>query len=131
MKCRTKRCRGRTTKSGHSPYCAKCRSRHWREHDPVKYKFDNLRNRARQRGKEFSLTIAQFREFCQREKLLDRRGRSSKSYSIDRIKSHLGYSISNIQVLEIGENVRRRYVRLPDYVKAEMEAAEKASKEPF
>src|SRR6185295_3426400 len=82
-KCATKYCRGRTSPTQHSPFCPKCRSRHWRETHPVAYFFNKLRYRAKERGWDFSLARDQF-EILWRQKGLNG-GKTKFSLTFDRI----------------------------------------------
>lgn len=105
-KCSTAFCKNRT------PYthCGTCRSRKSRRKDPVKYAFQNIKNRAKQRGKSFSLTLEEFRKFCVKTKYIAGKGRSAESYTIDRIDNDKGYSIDNIQVLTKRDNVIKMHL---------------------
>lgn len=125
-KCRNKRCRGSVTPAHHSPTCSKCKSRAWREKNPVKAKFSDLKNRAKQRGHTFLLTIEQFSEFVARTDYMEKRGKSATSLSIDRIRPHIGYQADNIRVLTLSTNSRlrnaplevcERYAALAEYSK--------------
>jgi hypothetical protein len=106
-KCATAYCRNKTTSS---KFCSTCRSQKCRASDPVRYAFNNLRNRAGQRGLAFTITLDQFREFCIKTRFIAGKGRSADSYTIDRIYNGVGYHIDNIQVLRKGDNVRKYYL---------------------
>lgn len=105
-KCATKYCKNKTEWT----HCSTCRSRKSREVDPVRYAFNTLKANAKRRGLAFSLTIDQFREFCIKTKFIAGKGRSSDSYTIDRIYNNVGYHIDNIQVMKNGDNVRRYFL---------------------
>lgn len=98
--CRGKRAKGRTI-------CHKCKARRYRENNPEKAAFQNLRTNAKRRGKEFSITFDQFKKFCVKTDYLKKRGRSSSGFHIDRIDEQGPYSIENIQVLTNSENVKK------------------------
>jgi hypothetical protein len=87
-----------------SKMCSTCRSRKSRLADPVRYAFNNLRNRAKQRSLIFTITLEQFREWCSKVQYIGFKGRSSSSYTIDRRYNDLGYHIDNIQVLTKQQN---------------------------
>src|SRR5690242_8318139 len=89
--------------------CSTCRSRKARMSDPVRYSFNNLRNRAKQRGLVFTITLEQFRDWCHKVKYIGFKGRSSESFTIDRIHNDLGYHIDNIQVMTKGANVKKYF----------------------
>ena len=101
--CLNAHCRNKT-KSG---YCATCRSRKSRLEDPVRYAYNNLKNRAKQRGKYFDLTLEQFSEFCTKTKYIQGKGRSASSFTVDRIDETQGYTADNLQILPLGQNIRK------------------------
>lgn len=99
--CKTKYCRNR---SHGRQYCSTCRRRASRKRDPIKAAYVNKKSDAKRRGIEFTITLEYFREFCYKYKFIKNMGRAGTSYSIDRIKNHLGYIPGNIQVLTIAQN---------------------------
>jgi hypothetical protein len=99
--CKNKR-KGRNTK------CSKCLTRIWAERHPISYTLAKLRNNAKRRGKQFTITLEQFTAFClKHEDYLTAKGRNSHCLSIDRIKSEYGYHIWNIRLLTVGANSAR------------------------
>jgi hypothetical protein len=77
-RCKSPRCRGHVASKGcHSPYCAKCKIRHWNERHPLERAFHNLRSHARERGKDFSLTIEQFKEFADKTDYMKRKAEAA------------------------------------------------------
>lgn len=103
--CATKHCRNK--RSGASKKCSKCNQRIYRERNPMKAAFQNLKSNAKRRGKEFSLTFEQFEEFCVKCEYLKGKGITAQSLHIDRIDESKGYSMDNIQVLSNSENVKK------------------------
>ena len=104
-------CRGVTTKSGHSDKCSKCRSRQFRREHPAMAHFLDLKNRAKQRGHEFTITF----EYYYKTVWLDsgyaeKHGKTKECLSVDRKENHKGYVEGNLQVLTVSENARKRYV---------------------
>jgi hypothetical protein len=99
--CITKFCR---RKPKHGKYCPTCQKRHWRDKNPMKDAYHNLKSNAKKRGKVFTISFEYFARFAFEEKLLLRRGRSKTSYSVDRIINELGYIEGNLQVLEKSAN---------------------------
>jgi hypothetical protein len=71
------------------------------------YAYDALKHNAKRRGKPFDLTFEQFKKFCVKTNYMQGKGRTKDSYSIDRIKEHLGYIEGNIQVLPVGKNKKK------------------------
>lgn len=108
-KCTTRGCKNKC--KGKVKHCTTCRSRIARLKDPVRYAYNNLKNRAGQRGIEFSLTIEQFREFCIKSQYIAGKGRTMESYTIDRIDNNHGYHIWNIQVMTKGDNIKKYYLK--------------------
>ena len=104
-KCSTPYCRNKTN----STYCSTCRSKKARAADKVKYAFTSLRNNAKRRGIIFTITLEQFKAFCSKVNYIGFAGRSSESYTIDRIHNDIGYHIDNIQVMEKGKNVKKYF----------------------
>lgn len=82
----------------------------WRKKYPMKAAYHTLKYNARRRGKEFTLTFAEFEQFAIETKLLTKRGVKSSSYTVDRIDSSKGYTIDNIQVLPKGVNCRKSMI---------------------
>lgn len=91
--------------------------RKWREEHPLQSTFTINKNNAKRRGKEWSLTIEQFRYFCQDSDYLKQKGITRLSASIDRIKNNLGYHIENIRSITLSLNsskADRQYYALAD-----------------
>jgi hypothetical protein len=63
-----------------------------------------LRNRANQRKIPFTITLAEFRKFCEETNYLERRGHAEGRMSIDRKDHSKGYHIWNIRLTEYLEN---------------------------
>jgi hypothetical protein len=108
VKCITRQCRNSVASAGKS--CSTCRSRKCRKADPVRYAFNNIRNRAKQRNILFTITLEQFRTWCHKVKYIGLKGRSSESYTIDRKHNDLGYHLDNIQVMTNRENVKKYFM---------------------
>ena len=110
-RCKTPRCRGCVvSKRCKSPYCAKCKWKMWNGKNPLRAAFKHLRNHAKERGKDFSLTFDQFRAFAEKTDYMKCRGRTSLSLSIDRIDNSRGYHADNIQAITLRENSRKQFV---------------------
>lgn len=102
--CSTKYCRNKAAAAGK---CNTCRSREWRKNNPIKYAYQNLKHNAKRRGKEFSITFDQFKEFCVKVDYLGKKGITAEGYHIDRIREEDGYHIDNIQLLQNSDNVKK------------------------
>lgn len=92
--------------------CGKHRIAKWRKDHPMKACYKNLKDNAKRRGKFFDLTFEQFEKFAISVDLIKKRGRSSESYTVDRIDNDKGYTIENIQVLTKGANTIKRHRKL-------------------
>lgn len=99
----------KTGKKTTSLFCPRHRRQREKERNPIVYYFGALKQAARQRGKEFKLTLQQFRDFCSRTNYIELKGREANSLSIDRINPLLGYEVGNIQVLTKSENTRKMH----------------------
>lgn len=73
----------------------------------MKYAFSVLRNNAKRRNVEFTLTFEQFEKFCIKYDYLAGKGKTKESYSIDRIDNSRGYVEDNIAILTLSENSRK------------------------
>lgn len=109
-KCRTPNCRKATTAGSHSPYCSNCRTRHWRSKFPLHYYFNKLKQRAKERKKEFELTRAQYVHFAQTTNYAVLKGKTSMSLSIDRRDNSGPYAWWNIDAIRLSENSRKEHV---------------------
>ena len=110
-KCNVSRCRGTISPASSKGKCSKCLKREYRKRNPMKAAFQNLRMNATRRGKDFSLTFNQFKEFAIQTDYIAGKGRTVNSFHIDRINEDEGYHFDNIQVLTNSENVKK-YHRL-------------------
>lgn len=95
---------------GFLSHCWKCRSRMLKERQPATYVLNMLRNRAKQRGIPFTITLAEFREFCRKTDYLEKRGHFKGGLTVDRKDHDKGYHIWNIQVMEFEENSTNGHV---------------------
>ena len=101
-KCETPYCKNKI-KTG--KYCSTCRYKKWRELNPVKYAFLNLKHNAAKRGVIFTITYEDFKKWCSKVKYIGFSGRNAESLTIDRRHNDVGYHIDNIQVMTRSENV--------------------------
>lgn len=96
-------------KKTHGKLCPTHRSTKARLADPVRYAFNCKRNRAKQRGIFWDLTLEQFREFCHETDYMDKKGKMAGSHDVDRIVEGKtpGYTITNIQLLDKVTNIKK------------------------
>lgn len=101
--CSRKRAKGRKI-------CCTHYSRQWREKNPIRDAYNNLKSNAKRRKKVFDLTFEEFKEFAVKTEYLDKKGRSATGYHVDRIREEDGYTRDNIQVLTNSENIKKSLV---------------------
>lgn len=112
-KCHVRYCSNdsRLRKNGKSAkMCYKCESRRRKEVDPAAYFFYKLQQNAKHRRIPFSLTLDEFRKFCDETNYLLTKGTGGDHATIDRKLVYEGYHYDNLQVLTKRENSRKQYV---------------------
>lgn len=97
------------SRPGGDRFCAKHRKRYLKNRDPERYTYQALRSNAKRRGKEFLITLKEFREWCKETKYMELKGRSKLKASIDRIDPSRGYEKGNLQILTLQENGRKGF----------------------
>lgn len=104
--CLCKRC-GKNKRAQKRTICYACIYQDKIEKYPERVCYTRLKGHAKERGKEFTLTFEQFKEFCIKTEYLKHKGISKHSFHIDRIDETKGYTIDNIQCLTNIENVMK------------------------
>jgi hypothetical protein len=89
--------------------CHKHKKDQYKEKHLHQYYLSDLKQRAKRRGKSCSLTLAQFKEFCDRTGYLRKKGVNIGDSHIDRIDPTRGYDVDNIQILTNLENLKKKY----------------------
>jgi hypothetical protein len=89
---------------GFHPICWKCHSRLLKERHPWTYALNGIRGSARKRGLPCTLTVAEFKAWCLKNKYIEKTGNKPGSMTVDRIDWNEGYHIWNIQPLTHAEN---------------------------
>lgn len=126
MKCATKFCRGNVGPRDRSPYCPKCRARRFKAAHPLKYAFNKLRNRARERGHAFTLTFADYEAFAVASGYDKLKGKFARALSIHRRDDGKGYEPGNLVAISLGLNARLRWANgIPQHLQDEWIAAER------
>lgn len=87
--------------------CHKHFARKRRELDPIYARFNQFKSNAKRRNKVNSITLEQFRSFCERTGYLIEPGKRGQNATIDRIKNKYGYHIWNIQLLTNKQNASK------------------------
>jgi len=78
-----------------------------RQKDPVYDRFVNFKGNALRRGKEFSITLAEFRQWCEEKGYIITKGQRGFRATVDRINNKRGYHIDNIQLLTMKANIAK------------------------
>lgn len=94
-------------RDGTKRFCPRHRHRYDKANRPIYYTYQILRNNAKKRGKEFSITLDEFREFCIETGYMQLKGRMATSATIDRIDPTKGYEKGNIRILSNEANGRK------------------------
>lgn len=85
-------------------FCSKHNHRYQKEKNPINHTFNLRRSRAKERGIEWNLTLAEFKQFCEENNYMELKGKSAGSASIDRIDPNKGYEVGNLQILTLAQN---------------------------
>src|ERR1700751_371869 len=104
MSCTTTGCKRKTY--GKDKKCRKCRYE-IEKLNPIGLSYRRLKYHAKERGKEFTLTLGDFTEFCHKCEYIAGKGVTKYSYHVDRIDETKGYTHDNIQCLQNTENVKK------------------------
>lgn len=87
--------------------CNSCNYRQKKLKNPIRIAYTSLKSHAKERGKNFTLTLEEFTWFCIKSNYLNRKGIKKFSYHIDRIDETKGYEVGNLQLLTNTENARK------------------------
>jgi hypothetical protein len=90
-------------------YCHCCRKRKFAEMNPLKYSYMNLRQRARARGKEFTITYQYYENLAIKSGYDKGKGIFADSLTLDRLDNDLGYIPGNIGVKTRRANSMKRH----------------------
>jgi hypothetical protein len=105
-KCHTAYCRNQIQVGKH---CSTCRCKKWRQNNPVKYAYLNLKHNAKKREVLFTISFEEFKDWCVKVKHIGFAGRSAESLTIDRRHNDIGYHIDNIQVMRKDDNIKKYF----------------------
>ncbi len=103
--CRTKECKKSAYKGRN--YCGGCAKNKWIKKNPINYIYQNLKGNAKRRGKVFTITLEEFKEFIIPTEYLVGRGILKHSLHIDRIREEEGYVKGNLQILQNTDNLKK------------------------
>lgn len=111
-KCLTPYCR--SFSRGKNNYCYSCKQRKYKERHPFRYEYNVLKQNAKRRGHFFGLTFQEFKKFCLETSYLEKKGRTKRKFSIDRINVRSGYVLENIQLITVSANSKKMYLDYED-----------------
>ena len=117
--CPISRCRN-LVRVGHK-ICSKHEMRIWRQANPEKAVYGNLKHNARQRGIIFTLSFDDFLSIIEGTEYMTRRGKGPGFLQIDRKNATKGYVPGNCCVVESTFNTSKgNYERACDHYKAHL-----------
>lgn len=103
--CSTLGCANKAAK--HRTICHNCKRKRYQAKNPIKYAYQELRARAKKRGKEFTITLEDFKEFCASTEYMVKKGIYKESLHIDRIDETKGYVKGNLQAIPNADNIKK------------------------
>jgi hypothetical protein len=99
------------------PYCRYCYTKMWRHRNPLRYKYQNLKNRAKQREIPFELTFSEYLASMSRQGITLRDFFKTDdegfhlTMSLDREKEDQPYRFDNVRWVTLSENSRLSHAR--------------------
>lgn len=84
--------------------CNTCASKAFRLKHEATAAYLSLKNNAKRRGKEFTLTLEEWKKFCSETNYLQLRGTLPEQSCVDRKDATKGYSYDNLQILTNSQN---------------------------
>lgn len=87
--------------------CHKHYAIHRRIVDPIYDRYVNFKGNAKRRCKDFTITLAEFRDFCNRTGYIIKKGMRGRNCTIDRSDNCYGYHIWNIGIKSNEANIRK------------------------
>ncbi len=87
--------------------CSKHYTRKRKELDPVAIRYNNMKSKSKTRAIVFSITLDQFRRFCNRTGYIIKKGRRGMNATVDRRCNVHGYHIWNVQLLTHRQNASK------------------------
>jgi len=86
--------------------CHKHYARTRRKNNPIESRYNQFKNNAKRRGKDFTVTFEEFKNFCTKNNYLTP-GRRGQNATIDRRCNVHGYHIWNMQILSLTQNCQK------------------------
>jgi len=75
--------------------------------DPVYNRYSNFKSKAKQRSKDFTITLPEFRQFCIDNDYIITKGMRGRRCTVDRLDNRFGYHIWNIGIKSNLANIRK------------------------
>lgn len=97
MLCKEKGCKRQVRAGGLD--CNTCHGRKVHQANPLKAAYRTLRGHAKQRHKEFTITVEEFTVLCFKTGYVEGKGWCKDALTIDRIDPQKGYSLDNMRVV--------------------------------
>lgn len=99
-------------RGSHKQYCPKHHHQALKRRDPISYIYSHRKQRAKERGHEWTVTLDNFRDWCAFTGYHLKTGRTAESASIDRKLNQHGYHIWNLDCVPLGANAAK-YTHAP------------------
>jgi hypothetical protein len=109
--------------------CGKCRTKKYRRNNPISSRLSALKQNAKRRGIDISLTLAEFTQFCEETGYVSML-EAGVDITIDRKDDQYGYHLWNLQILTRAENTKKEH-RARAKRKGWSKPLEKAADDPF
>jgi hypothetical protein len=87
--------------------CGTCKNRLYRQRNPLRASYIVHKSNAKYREISCTLTLEDWKEFCDRTNYLNLRGKEVGCFVIDRIRHWEGYHKNNIQILSVQANAAK------------------------
>lgn len=132
--CKTENCFNVCSPKGNSPYCSKCRSRTYRKNNPITASYAIKKyNAEKVRKIPFQVTLPEWKEWVTNTGYLEVKGQSPESGTVDRPDETLCYTIDNMQVLSLSDNIKKgkEERKKGRYYKRKFPGAERQADDPF
>lgn len=84
-----------------------CKTRRYRERNPIGNAYNQLKNGAKKRKKTFTISLEYFTRLVIESGYIEGKGLKADSLTIDRIKNEIGYEEGNLQVITRSENSKK------------------------
>src|ERR1044072_6805770 len=84
-------------------HCCTCSTRRWREANPMRAAYSDLKQNAKRRKKPFKISFEYYARFCRKYDYIINKGRTKESFHIDCKRNSKGYVPGNLRVITCSE----------------------------